>query len=279
MKTMSNKFRIQGLVPVFSKILALSLAVWAFVENTLLLSVRHEILGGDLKIAHISDVHKKKFGKKAVNAVRKQNPDIIVISGDLVSRDESDFSTIHSTIQQLCRICPVYMALGNHEQSIPPHCFSRFIRMIQSTDAILLRNQYSFTQINGKKLTVCGLEVPYTTYKKDGKYKNLDSFSLNDMKCLVGEPPHGNVLLIAHNPLFGSVYSQWGADFVLSGHLHGGIVRIFGKPLLSPERKFFPPYSKGIYRINNTLLMVSAGIGKLRLFNPPEIPVYSVSLK
>ena len=279
MKLKNNKFEIQGLFPVFLlilKISALLVSVWALIENTLILSVRKEKLGDRVKIAHISDIHKRKFGKRIVKAVRKQNPDIIIISGDLVSRNQTDFSTVHSTIQQLCRLCPVYMAFGNHEQSIPKDKFGEFLKMLRSTEVILLRNEYSDIAVRGKKFKIYGLEVPYSVYKKDGGYRNLDKIQLNDVKSLIGECPQETVLLIAHNPLFADVYSQWGADFVFSGHVHGGVVRVFNRGLLSPERKLFPKYSKGIFSVGNTKIFVSAGIGKLRLFNPPEIPVYTL---
>ena len=84
------------------------------------------------------------------------------------------------------------------------------------------------------------------------------------------------VLLLAHIPLFGAVYADWGADYTFSGHIHGGVVRLFGVGILSPERKFFPKYSKGIYDISGKKLLVSAGVGKLRMFNPPEIITYKL---
>ena len=92
----------------------------------------------------------------------------------------------------------------------------------------------------------------------------------------MGRCPQGETLLLAHNPLFGELYSAWGADYTFSGHVHGGIINIMGQGLLSPERKFFPKYSKGIYEINGKKLLVSAGIGKLRLFNPSETVVYEI---
>ena len=83
-------------------------------------------------------------------------------------------------------------------------------------------------------------------------------------------------MLLAHNPLFAEAYSQWGADMTFSGHVHGGAVRIFGKGVLSPERKFFPKYTKGVYTVGNMKLLVTSGIGKLRLFNPAEMVVYKI---
>ena len=75
---------------------------------------------------------------------------------------------------------------------------------------------------------------------------------------------------------FGEEYAKWGAKYSFSGHVHGGSVRLFGKALLSPERRFFPKYAKGVYDFGDKKLLVSAGLGKLRLFDPPEIVIYDI---
>ena len=78
--------------------------------------------------------------------------------------------------------------------------------------------------------------------------------------------------MLAHNPLLLDSYADWGADLVLCGHMHGGLIRLpFVGGMLSPERRFFPRYDKGLYQKKNTKMYVSGGIGKLRLGNPPEI--------
>ena len=66
------------------------------------------------------------------------------------------------------------------------------------------------------------------------------------------------------------------AEYILSGHIHGRVVSFFGKGIFSPERKFFPPYSKGVYDVNGIKLLVSGGLGKFRLFNPPEVVIYKI---
>lgn len=85
-----------------------------------------------------------------------------------------------------------------------------------------------------------------------------------------GQAP-GCTVLLAHNPLLLDSYTGWGADLVLCGHVHGGLVRLpFLGGVLSPERKFFPKYDKGLYEKDGTKMYVSGGIGKPRLCNPPE---------
>ena len=113
-------------------------------------------------------------------------------------------------------------------------------------------------------------------YKKNGGYRDLDVIDKAYVEEKLGKCPEGEVLLIAHNPFFGEAYAEWGADYTFSGHVHGGIVRLFGVAMLSPERKFFPKYAKGVYDFGGRKLLVSAGLGKLRLFCPPEIVVYEI---
>lgn len=254
---------------------------YAIVENCILLVVRREKFGEGVKIAHISDLHKRRFGEnnsRLCKKTAKENPDIIIISGDFVSRTETDFSCAEATLKSLCEIAPVYMILGNHEQSLPAEFMESFIEAVSRTNAILLRNETTSVKINERIINIIGIEPAYTTYKKDGGYRNLDVVTIEGMYKMAGKKPDGETLLIAHNPLFAKAYSAWGADYVLSGHVHGGAVMIpFTRiGLLSPERKFFPEYSKGIYTIGKSKLLISGGLGKLRLFNPPEIVIYEI---
>ena len=97
--------------------------------------------------------------------------------------------------------------------------------------------------------------------------------------CLGNCPAHPCILL-AHSPIGFEAYAEWGADFVLSGHVHGGIVRIpvIGG-ILSPERRFLPKYTKGIYHFNSSVMNVSAGIGKFRVNNPSEFVCIDIAPK
>lgn len=256
--------------------------IWAVIENFGLLLVRRFVIAEnspEVKIMQISDCHEKnnrKYNNKIIQAASSEKPDIIFITGDLVSRNETDFSDCQSLLRQLTEIAPVYMCMGNHEQSLPPEKFTEFLEMLGKTEVDLLRNKGEQIRLKNREFSVYGVEQKYTTYKKDEGYRNLDGFTLEEMNGLLGEPAGEKVLLLAHNPLFAKVYADWGADIAFSGHVHGGAVRLFGIGLLSPERKFFPKYSKGVYTVDKMTLAVSAGIGKLRLFNPPEVYFFTL---
>ena len=254
-------------------------ALWAIFENFILLTVRRENMGGNIHIVHLSDFHKRRFGRnnsRLIKAVKREKPDIIFLTGDLVSRDETDFTTAMRTIDKLCMIAPTVMIYGNHEMSLPDKKAHEFREMLSHTDVILLQNDYMTLNKGRRSIRVYGLCEKYSTYKKDGGYRDLDRITSGDLEEILGKCPSGEVILLAHNPLFAKAYAEWGADNTLSGHIHGGAVRLFGKGILSPERKFLPKYSKGKYTIGKMNLLVSAGLGKRRLFDPAEIVVYDM---
>ncbi len=260
-------------------ILFIFLIIEFVIENKIILSSRCEDFGGELKIMHISDIHKDRKGKDNCHIseiAEKEAPDLIFITGDLISRAETKFTSVEILLERLSKIAPVYMVYGNHEQSLYNDGISELEEMISRTNICLLTNESRFIDINGRKLCICGIQQKYSTYKKDGGYKNLDKFTLDEMNKSLGKCPECETLLLAHNPLWGNIYSQWGADYAFSGHIHGGIVRIFGIGILSPERRFFPKYSKGVYEIGSMKLCISGGIGKKRLFNPPEVVIYKI---
>ena len=254
-------------------------ALWAAYENICLLTVRHEDLGGNIRAVHLSDFHKRKFGRnnsRLISNVRELSPDIIFLTGDLVSRTETDFTTAIHTIDQLCAIAPTVMIYGNHERSLSKRKRAELREMLGNTDVIFLKNSHISFEKSGRKVMIYGLSEQYTVYKKNGGYRDLDQVSAEDIEKRLGSCPSDEVILLAHNPLFAESYEKWGAEYTLSGHVHGGVVRLLGKGILSPERRFFPRYSKGVYTLGKMKLLVSAGLGKLRLFDPAEIVVYDM---
>ena len=85
-------------------------------------------------------------------------------------------------------------------------------------------------------------------------------------------------VLIAHNPMYFDYYERWGADLVISGHIHGGIMRLpYLGGVISPQIRLFPKYSGGLYTINKAKMILSRGLGthtiRFRFFNPPELVV------
>ncbi|MBE6861644.1 MAG: metallophosphoesterase [Ruminococcus sp.] len=256
--------------------------IYVIIENFFILTVRREIfVKNGLRIAHIADIHKKRYGKgnkRLCGKVRSENPDIILISGDLVSRDCTDFSRAETTLRSLAEICPVYLVYGNHEQDLSEEYKNKLKEAVKRSGAVLLENKTVRLDINGNKVSLSGLVLKYSVYKKDGHYRNLDVTDKAEITESIGEASDGKNILLVHNPLFAEDYAQWGADYAVCGHVHGGSVVIpFTRiGVLSPERKFFPKYSKGVYTVGKMKLLLSGGLGKPRLFNFPELVIYEI---
>ena len=102
---------------------------------------------------------------------------------------------------------------------------------------------------------------------------------LTDMINYLGvKQPDEYTVLLAHNPLDFDVHAEWGADLSLGGHVHGGLVRLpFVQGIFSPERRLMPKYKEGVYRVGDSFLIASRGLGRFRVHNPPEI--VSVTLR
>lgn len=260
--------------------------LYAVTENILFLVTRTEFFnkGQDkIKIIHLSDLHRRSFGKNNIRLIKKissLNPDLIIFSGDLITRDCQSLSDTEKFIQKLVMIAPVYFSPGNHEldmQRLYPDKYQKFISILKDNRVHILENKSESILINNRKINITGASLKYSVYKKNDSYKNLDGYSPDEIFQDLGTPDNECInILIAHNPFFAETYSSFNPDYTLCGHVHGGIIRLFGIPFLSPERKFFPRYSKGVFDLNGMKLLVSGGLGKLRLFNPPEIPVYYI---
>lgn len=246
---------------------------WITKHNLIFDSLPKEFSGK--KIIQLADLHTKTFGKnnnRLIKAVKKQMPDYILLCGDMVSRDCSEFTSLENLLCSLSEICPVYYSLGNHEIDMPAKKKTKLFATIKRANVTLLNNETNIIKIGGSFIQIAGISLFRENYRrKDTKYKNLKGYKLGDLEKAIGSR-QGFTILLAHNPLFAKAYSEWGADLILSGHVHGGVIRLpLIGGLLSPERKFFPKYSKGTYTLSSSIISVSRGLGKLRIFNPPEI--------
>lgn len=251
--------------------------IYIYAENSLLILKRYKInfcenTKNNLKIVQISDIHKKHNEVKIVEKVQQINPDIILLTGDIVSRSERGFSHFKYLTNSLSKICPVYACAGNHELDLPDDIHAEYRETMRKNGINYLENSQAVFEKGDLKVKIAGASLKMSIYKnKKGGYSDLEDVSFEELESDLGKK-EGFTILLAHNPLCAEAYAQWGADVVFSGHIHGGSVRLpFVGGVLSPERKFFPKYSKGVYEIGETKMIVSGGIGKLRIFNPPEI--------
>ena len=236
-----------------------------------------------LKIAHISDVHSKIFGKDnfgVIDIVIKENPDVVIMSGEIIDKREEDIEKFVSMYKKIYERYPTYYSIGNHERKLGWKKYKKYLKMLQmcgvhviingsekliKNDKHIIINALKFRENMQPKVLTKEKEEEFISYMKN-KLKNLDTKDFN--------------ILIAHDPENFKMYKQLGVDLVFSGHVHGGLIR-FGKIcLLSPRRTFFPKYSYGKNTEENTTIITSAGMGKatlpIRLFNRPEIVIVTL---
>lgn len=259
-------------------------------ENRMLIVRRYKINTDNksgqepIKIVQISDIHKRKYSNdwdRIVMRVQELSPDMIFITGDLVSRTETSLISAEVLLEKLCGICPVYCSKGNHELDLSADMMEKYRKMMKNAGAVFLENDSTVFEKDGRKINIYGTDLKKSVYKNEnGGYAALDRITSDELTQSLGDATKGFNILLAHNPFFFEEYAKWGADLTFSGHVHGGAVYVpFIGGILSPERKFFPKYTKGLYKNNGKYMLVSTGIGKLRVFNPPEILYAELFLK
>lgn len=216
------------------------------------------------KITHISDLHNRVVDKDFYNMV---DGDIIVLTGDLISRKSTDISCV-AVLNKLSEIAPVYYITGNHEgRNVDTF---RLIEKNISEKITILHDEMVSLNKNGKSINLIGLDdLNYlrTVYGVDEEAPDdrLEKFSINKY-----------TVVLIHSPNNIEYISQYKPDLVLCGHTHGGQIclPVFGA-IYAPGQGLFPKYTKGLYNVNNVSMIINAGIGysrlKIRTFCPPEI--------
>lgn len=226
-----------------------------------------EQLGADLegyRIVQISDLHNVKFGKnnqKLVDRIRECEPDMIVLTGDLVDSNHTNVDRAVQFVDEIVKICPVYYVTGNHEYWLEKSEYDELMDGLVSAGVVILDNQVVEISRGDAKFRLVGLDDKSLA---DGTLEAL----LSDEKELT--------VVLAHEPQYLARYAGTGVDLVLSGHAHGGQFRLpFVGGIVAPDQGFLPEYTAGEYYMNGTEMIVSRGLGNsvipVRLFNYPEI--------
>lgn len=223
-----------------------------------------------LRVAELSDLHGRSFGKNNVRLLRtlqKARPDMICICGDLFD-EKTDLTMLEPLLTGLTDIAPVYYVTGNHEWQVKN--LREILQKMRAWGVTVLENEGRVLSRGGAEMVVAGVHDPCGPY---------------DMKtpaALVRElrNAQGNdfILMLSHRNDELAMWSQLGVQLVLSGHCHGGVVRLpFVGGVFGTRRELFPEYDAGVYRQDGTTLFVSRGLGytnvHFRLFNRPHVPI------
>ncbi len=261
--------------------------VWFLLYDSNRFVVRtHEItderIRRPLRAVVLADLHNKRYGKeneRLLEAVRTCEPDCILIAGDmLTAKPGKSFEPALQVLRELKKDYPVYYGNGNHEHRLKlyPRSYGDMAKRYEAALGELgiepMVNTHAALQPWG--IVIYGSEIDKLYYRRF-KVQDMDQ---DYLERLLGVPDPGvyNVLL-AHNPDYFPYYAEWGADLTISGHVHGGIVRIpfLGKGVASPCVRLFPKYDGGLFYEKGKTMLLSRGLGihtiPFRLFNPGEL--------
>jgi predicted MPP superfamily phosphohydrolase len=229
----------------------------------------------NIKIVLLADLHSCSYGKsqqQLIEAISKQNPDIILMSGDIAD-DVLPDDKVKELLNGISYKYPCFYVSGNHE------FWSNRVEiqkeMFRSYGVNVLEGTCGNISLNGENIAICGVDDP------DVGLEKFES-QLDDVAKFITKDKY--TILLAHRPELIKRYSEYNFDLVLSGHAHGGQWRIpFILPngLYAPNQGFFPEHTNGIYEYNNIKLLVSRGLSREsthipRFFNPPELVVINL---
>ena len=224
----------------------------------------------------LSDLHGAEFGDRNEGlfaAVAEAEPDYIFFLGDLEDKYRGPEEGYPAEVAEgLSAIAPTYYVTGNHEWAIGG--VPALKETLEAHGVTVLSNRYVTLERNGDTIVLAGIDDP-NGYADQKTPEELAA----ELYAACGDPFW--VLLAHRNNRFADQYSLLGADLVLSGHAHGGIVRLPGTDgLVSHDLTLFPGYTAGLYEENGSTLFVTRGLGNsgpsFRLFNRPEVAVVTL---
>ena len=238
------------------------------------------------KFVLLADLHNKSFGsdhERLVNKIDSISPDAILSAGDMLTATKGhSFDSALSLMRQLSLRYKIYYGMGNHEYRLKLYpeqygtMYDDYVTELSKLGIEPLVNENVYLpEIN---VAVCGSQIDKCYYKRFEKYPMDEHY----LPKILGEPRiDACQILIAHTPQYFEEYTAWGADVVVSGHVHGGIMKlpVLGG-VLSPNLTLFPKYDGGKYVRGKTTMILSRGLGThtipVRVFNPGELVVITI---
>lgn len=193
-------------------------------------SVSLQNLGGPVRIVLLSDLHGKSFGRensRLIAKIQEQTPDAIFLDGDMIDRsaDPTDVQELLRLIKRLHEIAPVYFAPGNHELEYMQTDTS-LLTQVAEAGAVVVNDSYADVTLAGQPLRIGGtmghafyFGRSEEEFSSSPEYQFLKAFEDTDVPKIC----------LAHMPdtfIFNGAYNLWNVDLILSGHTHGGLIRL-----------------------------------------------------
>lgn len=245
--------------------------------------IRSDKIARPCRMVLLSDLHNKSFGRdneRLFQKIAELTPDGILVAGDMLTATKGhDYSAALRLMERLAGSYKIYYGMGNHEyrlQMYPdqyPGMYEGYLNGLQAAGVEPLINESTY--LPAWNVAVCGVQIDRCYYKHLRKAPMGNEY----LSRILGEAREDAFqVLIAHNPAYFEDYAAWGADLVVSGHVHGGIMRlpVLGG-VLSPSLTLFPKYDGGRFTCGKSTMILSRGLGShtipLRIFNPGELVV------
>ena len=273
---------------LISIILLFLISLYLYYENNYLQVSNYTIESNKIpkvfdgfKVAQISDFHNtksKKLTNDLVEEIKNSKPDIIVLTGDLIDSYKLNINTAIAFVKKINSIAPVYYVTGNHEARI--ESYEELKDKLEENKVIILDNKLEIIKKDNSEINLIGIDDPsfnFNTYRDD-------STIIEDSLIPIQYDKNKFSILLSHRPELIETYANNNFDLVLSGHAHGGQIRIpFIGGLIAPNQGLFPKYTGGVYEIDDTKMIVSRGIGNsilpFRVNNRPELVVIELKNK
>lgn len=268
------------LVTGFILILVIAVCGGNFINNMMIGVTEYLVVSDKLpkafdnyKIAFLSDFHNAPYAEKAAEKTAEMRPDAIMLTGDMINMNEENYDNTRTLIERLVNIAPVYMVSGNHEMYHPR--WKDTIRPeFEKLGVHMMDIQGAYLEKGGSRIHLYGMQDPSvpdaqladTQWLKKWEQKAGDELDKNTYN-----------ILLSHRANYFDSLAPLNYDLVLSGHLHGGVLRLpFLGGLMSPDQEEkFPKYTMGKYYRENSLMIVSRGMdfdfSRMRVFNGPEL--------
>ena len=235
-----------------------------------------------LTIAQVSDLHNSDFdghGRQLIDLLAAAEPDLIAVTGDLLDSYHPDLELALAFICEAVEIAPVYYVSGNHEARLP-QLYQQLCEGMTEAGAVVLDDRSLLLQRGDSSIELLGLADPnFTISAAMSGQERQQRISARLEDLLSGEGEYS--ILLSHRPELAELYAEAGIDLVLSGHAHGGQIRLpLIGALFAPNQGLFPKYTSGLYRLGEMALVVSRGLGNsrfpFRINNPPELLIITL---
>jgi len=266
---------------ILAVIAAIVLTLWCCDMRLKVVSytIKTDKVDEKIRIALLTDLHGCTYGKnqkRLIQAVEKENPDVVLLGGDIFD-DEVPYEKSEETIKQLAEKYPCYYVTGNHEYW--SHDIDTILGIVKKYGIKILSGTSDVLESCGQKMNICGVDDP------DVIHYTADGVEIKEQLHMAEKEISSESfsVLLSHRPELAELYQQHDFDLVLCGHAHGGQWRIPGilNGLYAPNQGLFPKYAGGRYDFEHQTMIVSRGLAREstlapRIFNRPELVIVDI---